>query len=118
MGQKGNKIYPKSQHIIDPKTNLKYRLCAGIIVFNTNHDILVGYKRTGSREEEGYWQCPQGGVDAEPNFESMYEAACRELYEEMGLRIPKNVIPYYKNNEDDNMVVRYESIGKNGWMEK
>jgi len=62
----------------------KYRPCAGALVFNQQKQILVG-ERIKSR---GQWQPCQGGIDGS---ETPSEAAKRELYEEMGLRVGEEV---------------------------
>eukprot|EP00659_Diplonema_papillatum_P009033 gene9033-13982_t len=58
----------------------KYRQCSAVIVFNEASDVLVG-ERAG---KPGNWQLPQGGVD---EGETSREAADREMYEEVGLKL-------------------------------
>ncbi|MCB1174088.1 MAG: RNA pyrophosphohydrolase [Leptospiraceae bacterium] len=55
---------------------------AGIIVFNSSKLVLAGERL----DTPNYWQLPQGGIDP---GEQPAEAAIRELYEEMGLRMPQ-----------------------------
>lgn len=59
-------------------TNLPYRPCAGIFLLNQHNQVFVGARLDSSAE---YWQMPQGGIDA---GESPYDAAMRELKEEIG----------------------------------
>mgnify|MGYP006127147323 FL=1 len=56
----------------------KYRKCVGMMILNTNDEILVG-KRLD--HPSGYWQMPQGGIDENENPE---EAVWREMMEEIG----------------------------------
>ena len=58
-------------------TQLPYRDCVGIVLFNTDGLILAG-ERLGL---PGSWQMPQGGID---KGEEPREAALRELEEETG----------------------------------
>lgn len=58
-------------------TNLPYRPCVGIALFNGRGDVWIG-NRIGF---EGAWQLPQGGIDGD---ETPKQAALRELMEEIG----------------------------------
>ena len=40
--------------------NAKYRKCVGMMILNTNNEILVGRRLD---HPSGYWQMPQGGID-------------------------------------------------------
>lgn len=55
-----------------------YRPCVGIMLVNSNGDILVG-KRIDIRTN--YWQMPQGGIN---DGESVISALWREMKEEIG----------------------------------
>ncbi len=59
-------------------SNLPYRTCVGIVLFNASGNILVG-SRIDSKVD--IWQMPQGGVD---KGESLEEALFREMKEEIG----------------------------------
>ena len=56
----------------------KYRKCVGMMILNTNNEILVGRRLD---YPSGYWQMPQGGIDENENPE---EAVWREMIEEIG----------------------------------
>ena len=56
----------------------KYRKCVGIMILNSNKEILVGRRLD---HPSGYWQMPQGGIDDNENPE---EAVWREMLEEIG----------------------------------
>lgn len=56
-----------------------YRKCAGIVVFNSRGEVLVGSRLNLPNS----WQFPQGGID---KGEEAKQAALRELYEEVGIR--------------------------------
>ena len=56
----------------------KYRRCVGMMILNTNNEILVGRRLD---HPSGYWQMPQGGIDEKENPE---EAVWREMMEEIG----------------------------------
>lgn len=59
-------------------TDLPYRPCVGIMLFNQDGKVFVG-KRIDQTVES--WQMPQGGID---KGESPRDAALRELEEEAG----------------------------------
>ena len=61
----------------------KYRKCVGMMILNTNKEILVGRRLD---HPSGYWQMPQGGIDENENF---LNAAKRELEEETGAKTIK-----------------------------
>jgi putative (di)nucleoside polyphosphate hydrolase len=54
-----------------------YRRNVGLMLIGPGRRIFVG-RRSGQADA---WQMPQGGIDAK---ESAVEAACRELWEEVG----------------------------------
>jgi putative (di)nucleoside polyphosphate hydrolase len=59
-------------------SDLPYRPCVGIMLFNAQGKVFVG-KRLDQTVES--WQMPQGGID---KGETPKEAALRELKEEVG----------------------------------
>ena len=59
------------------QSNLPYRPCVGLCLFNRHGLVFVG-ERIDSR---GAWQMPQGGID---DGEDIITAASRELKEEIG----------------------------------
>ena len=65
--------------------DLPYRLCAGIMLANTDGQIFVG-QRIDKAPEGDAWQMPQGGID---DGEEAEAAALRELYEETGITSDK-----------------------------
>ena len=56
----------------------KYRKCVGMMILNSNKEILVGRRLD---HPSGYWQMPQGGIDDDENPK---EAVWREMLEEIG----------------------------------
>jgi len=54
-----------------------YRLNVGIIVANSEGKLLYC-----KRKDSANWQFPQGGIDKN---EDIFDAALRELYEEVGI---------------------------------
>ncbi len=60
------------------RTELPYRPCVGMMIFNRAGEIFVGKRIDQSIEA---WQMPQGGID---EGESPREAALREMKEEVG----------------------------------
>lgn len=56
-----------------------YRPNVGLVLIAPNKRIFVGRRIGGGPDEN--WQMPQGGVD---KGETPLEAACRELWEEVG----------------------------------
>jgi putative (di)nucleoside polyphosphate hydrolase len=62
----------------DKFTDLPYRPCAGIVLFNKDGKVFVGQRLDTYREA---WQLPQGGID---DGEEPAAAAHRELEEEIG----------------------------------
>ena len=61
-----------------PNSDLPYRPCVGIMLFNRSGEVFVG-KRIDQTVEG--WQMPQGGID---EGETPRQAALRELLEEVG----------------------------------
>lgn len=74
-------------------TNLPYRPCVGLAVFNKDGKVFVGARI----DAPGGWQMPQGGID---EGEDIIAAAFRELKEEIGtdkveiIRIAEQKIRY------------------------
>lgn len=58
-------------------TDLPYRPCVGIALFNADGRVFVGERI----DSPGAWQMPQGGID---DGEDIKIAALRELKEEIG----------------------------------
>ena len=56
----------------------KYRKCVGMMILNSNKEILVGRRLD---HPSGYWQMPQGGIN---DNENPKEAVWREMLEEIG----------------------------------
>jgi len=55
----------------------EYRRCVGMMILNTNNEILVGRRLD---HPSGYWQMPQGGIDENEKPE---QAVFREMMEEI-----------------------------------
>ena len=71
----------------------QYRRCVGMMILNTNNEILVGRRLD---HPSGYWQMPQGGIDKDENPE---EAVWREMMEEIGTnnaKLIKSTNQWYK----------------------
>jgi putative (di)nucleoside polyphosphate hydrolase len=71
---------------VRPPTDLPYRPCVGIALFNRAGLVWIGCRSDVDAEGEGsgsWWQMPQGGLD---KGEDPYKAALRELYEETSVR--------------------------------
>jgi len=64
-----------------------YRPCVGVMLVNGEGKVFVGSRI--DNKEGGFWQMPQGGVDA---GEDLREAALRELEEETGVTPDKVVV--------------------------
>ena len=61
-------------------SDLPYRPCVGIMLFNRDGHVFIGQRIDQTLEG---WQMPQGGID---EGETPREAALRELEEEIGTR--------------------------------
>ena len=109
--------HPASQYVQDDDGS-KWRLCAGCAVFNSKNELLIG-ERIG---KPGWWQAPQGGVDASVDgngvMETVTAAAVRELYEEVGLEAGKHVLLEKVYSESIPIKCRYKTGGTGSWLEK
>lgn len=136
--KKNTKFYPPSRFVIDEKDGTKWRLAVACAVLNSKNELLLGERI----KQPGSWQAPQGGVDDAWSSEqqqqqedgnntamihhhhdhhpaeTIQDAAVRELYEEMGLRLNEHVVLYSK--DEKTMAVepfRYPTRGNN-WLAK
>jgi putative (di)nucleoside polyphosphate hydrolase len=68
-----------------PELDPHYRPCVGIMVINRDGLVWIGRRKDERRPagDAGWWQMPQGGIDA---GEQPVEAALRELREETGIQ--------------------------------
>jgi putative (di)nucleoside polyphosphate hydrolase len=48
----------------------KYRKCVGMMILNSNNEILVGRRID---HPSGFWQMPQGGIDENEDPEEAVE---------------------------------------------
>lgn len=87
----------------------RWRKCAAAAIFNTKGEVLVGERL----KIPGSWNCPQGGMDAEPVAESVVQAAAREAHEECGLRLGQEIAAIAAMDDDDDRAVKYEA---GGWL--
>lgn len=111
-----------SQSVVDEETGSKWRLCAAAAVLDSSCDRLLVGERAGI--SPGMWQCPQGGVDDEhvsngeaKGAETVQEAAARELYEEMGLVLGRDVT-LLRGCSLSVPPVRYSTAGTGSWLER
>ena len=104
--------YPESQVAVG-SDGRRWRKCAAAAIFNSSGAILVGERV----KIKGAWNCPQGGMDAVSKKhggpESVLEAAAREAFEEVGLKIGEAIAPVATMADDD--AVQYEA---GGWLKK
>ncbi len=66
-------------------TDLPYRPCVGIALFNRDGLVWIGRRADAPDDAEGtgtWWQMPQGGID---KGEDPFQAALRELHEETSI---------------------------------
>ena len=90
----------------------RWRCCAGAAIINSSGQLLVGERIKIS----GAWNCPQGGMDAvskSGNPETALEAASREAFEEVGLRVDTHIVPIAAMSDD--AAVKYEA---GGWLKQ
>ena len=86
----------------------KYRRCVGMMILNTNNEILVGRRLD---HENDYWQMPQGGIDENENPE---EAVWREMMEEIGTN---NAQLFKTSNQWIDYEIPQETLNKIAWGE-
>lgn len=70
----------------DGTTELPYRPCVGVVLFNRTGQVWVGQRIDAPGDAEGrgdWWQMPQGGIDP---GEDPRAAGFRELFEETNIR--------------------------------
>ena len=84
----------------------QYRRCVGMMILNTNNEILVGRRLD---HPSGYWQMPQGGIDEDENPE---EAVWREMIEEIGTN---NAELFKTSNQWVKYDIPQETLGKLPW---
>ena len=61
-------------------TNLPYRPCVGIVLFNNNNQVFIARRNDVGKQS---WQFPQGGINRGEEPEA---AALRELEEETNIK--------------------------------
>ena len=86
----------------------KYRRCVGMMILNSNNEILVGRRLD---HPSGYWQMPQGGIDENENPE---EAVWREMMEEIGTN---NAELFKISNQWVKYEIPQETLDKLPWGE-
>lgn len=64
------------------RTDLPYRPCVGVAVFNAKGQVFIGRRSGLPKDDPHSWQMPQGGID---EGEEPIDAARRELHEETGI---------------------------------
>ena len=69
------------------RTELPYRDCVGVAVFNAHGNVFLGQRKSegdpDKSADQGFaWQMPQGGID---HGEDPLRAALRELHEETSI---------------------------------
>ncbi|WP_291290887.1 NUDIX domain-containing protein [Enterococcus sp.] len=87
-----------------PVPNGGYRFVVTVLLFNEAGDLLIQKQQQGKKSWPGYWDYTAGG--AVQAGESCYQAAERELAEEMGITLSLAKIP-------SRLTVRFEE----GWNE-
>ena len=102
--------FPPSQEYSTPDGR-RWRKCAGAAIVNSAGHLLVGERI----KIAGAWNCPQGGMDASSREhsrpETVLEAAAREAFEEVGLKVGEHIVPIAAM--DDEQAVRYAA---GGWL--
>ena len=88
--------------------NNQYRKCVGMMILNSNNEILVGRRID---HPSGYWQMPQGGIDESENPE---EAVWREMMEEIGTN---NANLFKISSQWINYDIPEETLNKLPWGE-
>ena len=86
----------------------KYGRCVGMMILNTNNEILVGRRLD---HPIVYWQMPQGGIDENENPE---EAVWREMMEEIGTN---NAELFKISNQWVKYKIPQETLDKLPWGE-
>ena len=88
-------------------TNLPYRPCVGLVLFNKDGHVFVGSRI----DSPGAWQMPQGGVDEN---EATIDAVIRELKEETGLEAASYQVlgrAHLSNSVSDEEAIWYLATG-------
>lgn len=74
--------------------------------------ILANKRGIGAPDYQGYWNCPCGYLDWDENIK---QAACREVFEETGVKIKPYMISLFEVNSDpkenlQNVTLLYSGI--------
>ena len=87
----------KIRHV-DTYTDGEYIIGVQLILFNKNNEILITKRSDTKKLLPGKWECNGGAIDA---GETPIEGLEREIYEELGIKLDKNKVIYYKTVIDD-----------------
>jgi ADP-ribose pyrophosphatase YjhB (NUDIX family) len=76
--------------------------------------ILANKRGKGTPDYQGYWNCPCGYLDWDENAK---QAACREVFEETGVKITPSMISLHEvitnpNENNQNVVLRFSGMIK------
>lgn len=88
-----NKTGIKKIRHVDTFEDGEYIIGVQLVILNENNEILVTKRSDTKKVLPGKWECNGGAIDA---GETPIEGLKREIWEELGIKIDKNKLVFFK----------------------
>lgn len=93
-----NKIGITKIRHVDTYSDGEYIIGVQIVILNENNEILITKRSDTKKLLPGKWECNGGAIDA---GETPIEGLEREINEELGIKINRNKLMFFKTVIDD-----------------